>query len=173
MIYSAVLQVLSVEHRPYSGERFLASETFMCGIVGISGKFEIEALRKMNSLLIHRGPDGRGEFIDADRSFGFAMRRLSIIDLEKGTQPMANEDESLWVVCNGEIFNSPELRQEMLGKGHLFRTSNSDVEVLLHLYEEKKEDLLHDLNGMFAFVIYERSRNKLFGARDRIGIKPF
>jgi len=145
----------------------------MCGIVGISGQFEIETLRKMNSLLIHRGPDGSGEFIDRDRDFGFGMRRLSIIDLQKGTQPMANEDESLWVVCNGEIYNSPELRQEMMAKGHLFRTDNSDVEVLLHLYEERKEDLLHDLNGMFAFVIYDRSRNRLFGARDRIGIKPF
>jgi asparagine synthase (glutamine-hydrolysing) len=145
----------------------------MCGIVGISGQFEIETLRKMNSQLIHRGPDGSGEFVDRSRDFGFAMRRLSIIDLEKGTQPMANEDESLWMVCNGEIYNSPELRQEMIAKGHLFRTNNSDVEVLLHLYEEKKEGLLQDLNGMFAFVIYDRSRNTLFGARDRMGIKPF
>ncbi len=142
----------------------------MCGIVGISGEFDIEVLRKMNGLLIHRGPDGSGEF--RDRDFGFAMRRLSIIDLEKGTQPMTNEDESLWVVCNGEIYNSPELRQELIAKGHHFRTNNSDVEVLLHLYEEKEENLLQDLNGMFSFVIYDRNRYTLFGARDRIGIKP-
>ncbi len=145
----------------------------MCGIVGISGKFDIQVLKKMNDRLVHRGPDGSGEFINRDGDFGFAMRRLSIIDLEKGIQPMANEDQSLWVVCNGEIYNSPELRQEMTVRGHHFKTGNSDVEVLLHLYEEKKEKLLGDLNGMFAFVIYDKKQGTLFGARDRIGIKPF
>jgi asparagine synthase (glutamine-hydrolysing) len=173
MVSSVVVLAVDAKCRRSLHEIFVVDEISMCGIVGISGKVDTEMLRKMNSLLVHRGPDGSGEFIDQDRDFGFAMRRLSIIDLEKGMQPMANEDESLWVVCNGEIYNSPELRQKLIATGHLFRTNNSDVEVLLHLYEEKKEALLHDLNGMFAFVIYDQNRKMLFGARDRIGIKPF
>jgi len=129
-------------------------------------------LSKMNDLLIHRGPDDSGSFVDIDNSVALAMRRLAIIDIESGKQPMTNEDESLWVVCNGEIYNSPELRQQLLNKGHRLRTKNSDVEILVHLYEEEGTNLLHDLNGMFAFVIYDKKRGILFGARDRIGIKP-
>lgn len=145
----------------------------MCGIVGLVDKDNFHLLSKMNNILFHRGPDDSGEFVDKERCFAFAMRRLAIIDIEGGKQPMSNEDNSLWVICNGEIYNSPELRNYMIKKGHIFKTKNSDVEVLLHLYEEKGSQLLEDLNGMFAFVIYDKNKGILFGARDRIGIKPF
>lgn len=144
----------------------------MCGIVGLTDTNSFHLLNKMNNLLVHRGPDDSGEFIDREQGVALAMRRLAIIDLKGGRQPMSNEDESLWVICNGEIYNSPELRQNLLSKGHKLKTKNSDVEVLLHLYEEKGTDLLHYLNGMFAFILYDRRKGVLFGARDRIGIKP-
>jgi asparagine synthase (glutamine-hydrolysing) len=144
----------------------------MCGIVGITHIDDHPFLSRMNDLLIHRGPDDLGEYIDAENGVAMAMRRLSIIDLVSGKQPMSNEDGSLWVVCNGEIYNSPELRKHLINKGHNFKTKNSDVEVLLHLYEEKGTGMLHDLNGMFAFALYDRSQNLLFCARDRMGIKP-
>lgn len=145
----------------------------MCGIVGFAGINDYNLLRKMNDLIFYRGPDDRGEFVDKEQGVALAMRRLSVIDLETGKQPMLNEDRSIVVVCNGEIYNSPELRKRLLDKGHIFNTRNSDVEVLLHLYEDKGKDMLEDLNGMFAFVIYDKRKNLLFGARDRIGIKPF
>lgn len=144
----------------------------MCGIVGFAGIHNPDLLRKMNNLLAYRGPDDSGEFIDKKQNVALAMRRLSIIDLDKGNQPMSNENESLWVVCNGEIYNSPDLRRKLVQKGHNFKTKNSDTEALLHLYEKKDKDMLKDLNGMFAFVIYDKKKNILFGARDRIGIKP-
>lgn len=145
----------------------------MCGIVGLTDKENFHLLYNMNNLMSYRGPDDSGEFIDQDNGVALGMRRLAIIDLCSGKQPMSNEDESLWVICNGEIYNSPELREELLKKGHGFKTKNSDIEVLLHLYEEKGTDLLHDLNGMFAFVIYDKTKKVIFGARDRTGIKPF
>lgn len=144
----------------------------MCGIVGIIDRDNVHLLSAMNELLTHRGPNDSGSFVDKDNGVALAMRRLSIIDLEGGKQPMPNEDESLWVVCNGEIYNSPELRLRLAEKGHRFRTKNSDVEVLLHLYEEKGSELLNDLNGMYAFVIYDKAKKVFFGARDRTGIKP-
>jgi len=98
------------------------------------------------------------------------MRRLSILDLAGGHQPMANADETVWIVFNGEIYNSPEIRRRLVNAGHCFSTHNSDTEVLLRLYEENREAMLNDLNGMFAFVIYDRKRKLLFGARDRVGI---
>ena len=145
----------------------------MCGITGIAGQQHESWLSGMNSLLTHRGPDDLGEYRDPEAQVALAMRRLSILDLAGGHQPMANADETVWIVFNGEIYNSPEIRQRLINAGHCFRTHNSDTEVLLHLYEEKQEAMLDDLNGMFAFVIYDQKRKLLFGARDRVGIKPF
>lgn len=145
----------------------------MCGITGIVGFNDQELLKRMNNLLIHRGPNDGGYFFDVNSNVSLAMRRLNIIDLETGKQPMSNEDESIWLVANGEIYNSPELRKSLIISGHRFKTHNSDVEVLLHLYEEKGPQLLSELNGMFAFVIYDKRKKLIFGCRDRIGIKPF
>jgi asparagine synthase (glutamine-hydrolysing) len=144
----------------------------MCGIVALSGFKEVNVLSAMSDLLTHRGPDDRGQLVNPDDGVALAMRRLSIIDLEGGHQPMANEDGTIWVVANGEIYNAPDLRPDLEARGHRFATTNSDTEVLLHLYEEKGPDLLEDLNGMYAFVIYDQARQLLFGARDRLGIKP-
>lgn len=144
----------------------------MCGIIGLTDKDDHSFLSEMKELLFHRGPDDEGEFIDSKTGVALAMRRLSIIDLIGGKQPMSNEDESVWVVCNGEIYNSPELRESLLEKGHQFISDHSDTEVLLHLYEDYSTGMLEYLNGMFAFVIYDKTRNILFGARDRMGIKP-
>jgi len=145
----------------------------MCGILGFTGSDQEEQLLlKMTSLLAHRGPDDFGTFMDRDAGVALAMRRLSIIDLHSGHQPMSNEDETIWIVFNGEIYNSPELRSWLEARGHRFATRNSDTEVLIHLYEEKGREMLHELNGMFAFVIYDQRRRELFAARDRMGIKP-
>ena len=150
----------------------------MCGITGIvnfNGKpVDAEVLRKMNNLLIHRGPDDEGYFIkeaNGGVNAGLGMRRLSIIDLETGSQPIFNEDKSIVVVCNGEIYNFHDLREELAGKGHVFKTK-SDTEVLAHLYEEHGTDCLHKLNGMFAFAIWDTNKQFLFLARDRAGKKP-
>jgi asparagine synthase (glutamine-hydrolysing) len=144
----------------------------MCGIVGLAGEHELSWRSAMNVVQRHRGPDDAGEYHDPERQLSLAMRRLSILDLTGGHQPMPNADESLWIVFNGEIYNSPEIRQRLIQSGRRFKTNNSDTEVLLQLYEEKQEAMLDELNGMFAFVIYDRKRQRLFGARDRVGIKP-
>src|ERR1043166_6923456 len=144
----------------------------MCGIVGIVGKQDDSWLSVMNGLVTYRGPDDAGEYRDAEANVALAMRRLSILDLAGGHQPMPNADETVWIVFNGEIYNSPEIRERLIAAGHSFNSLNSDTEVLLHLYEEKSEAMLDELNGMFAFVIYDRKRKRLFGARDRVGIKP-
>ncbi|HVG31964.1 MAG TPA: asparagine synthase (glutamine-hydrolyzing) [Pyrinomonadaceae bacterium] len=144
----------------------------MCGIVGLVGAQEASWLTEMNALIPYRGPDDAGEYRDREAGVALAMRRLSILDLAGGHQPMSNHDGSVWIVYNGETYNSPPLREHLLSKGYEFQTSHSDTEVLLHLYEEKQEAMLDDLNGMFAFVIYDRERRQLFGARDRFGIKP-
>jgi len=144
----------------------------MCGIVGFTGLTDIELLRKMNDSLIHRGPDDSGEFIDEANRVALAMRRLSIIDLRGGHQPMANEDETVWIIFNGEIYNFKALREELRNKGHKFKSDHSDTEVLIHLYEEDGPQMLDKLNGMFSFVIYDKRSRKLFAARDRVGIKP-
>ena len=147
----------------------------MCGICGIfdlnQGKrTSISIVKKMSEKLYHRGPDGSNHFCDGNIALGFT--RLSIIDLAGGMQPLTNEDDSLILVCNGEIFNYIELRRELETKGHVFKTK-TDVEVLLHLYEEHGTDFLNMLNGQFAFVIYDFKKRQLFGARDHFGVIPF
>ncbi|MDM8553375.1 asparagine synthase (glutamine-hydrolyzing) [Desulfococcaceae bacterium HSG7] len=144
----------------------------MCGIVGIYPIEELNLLDAMNKMIVHRGPDDDGHYYDDTTGVALSMQRLSIIDLESGHQPISDENNQIWVVCNGEIYNSPELRVELMERGHHFRTQNSDVEVLVHLYEDHGIDMLHQLNGMFAFVLYDRKKRLLFGARDRLGIKP-
>jgi asparagine synthase (glutamine-hydrolysing) len=146
----------------------------MCGIAGYTDlrgqrQAEREVLVKMAETLIHRGPDASGYFLED--SVGLGFRRLSIIDVEGGHQPITNEDGSLVLICNGEIYNYRELRRELKGRGHVFRT-NCDVEVLLHLYEEESTGFLNRLNGQFAFVIYDRKERTLFLARDQFGINP-
>src|SRR5262245_12038745 len=144
----------------------------MCGIVGIAGPHDVEWIRRMNGAIVHRGPDDQGVYRSSDQSVSLAMRRLSILDLEGGHQPMSDASGTVWVVFSGEIYNAPELRSRLERQGHHFSTKNSDTEVLLHLYQEKGHACLNDLNGMFAFVIHDQHKNLLFGARDRMGIKP-
>ena len=146
----------------------------MCGLVGFfdtryERKPDQQLLTRMTDKLVHRGPDSAGYFVDDYVALGF--RRLSIIDLESGDQPIYNEDRSVVLMCNGEIFNYLELKKVLIQKGHSFRT-NSDVEVLLHLYEEHGLDFLDKINGQFAFVIYDRKHRRLFLARDHFGINP-
>ncbi|HVF49518.1 MAG TPA: asparagine synthase (glutamine-hydrolyzing) [Pyrinomonadaceae bacterium] len=146
----------------------------MCGFAGYinlraQGRVDEEVLPRMVRTLVHRGPDSSGFFKDDELKMGF--RRLSIIDLAGGDQPLFNEDHSVVLLCNGEIFNYQELKKEVTGKGHTFRT-DSDVEVLLHLYEEDGIGFLNKLNGQFAFVLYDRREKRLFLARDHFGINP-
>lgn len=146
----------------------------MCGFVGYidlhgERRAEKEVLVRMSDALVHRGPDSSGFFVEDHVGLGF--RRLAIIDLESGDQPISNEDGSLVLLCNGEIYNYRELRSHLIKKGHSFRTE-SDVEVLLHLYEEEGVDFLNKLNGQFSFVIYDRKKKSLFLARDHFGINP-
>ncbi|HWY31427.1 MAG TPA: asparagine synthase (glutamine-hydrolyzing) [Candidatus Acidoferrum sp.] len=146
----------------------------MCGIVGILEPGAREAiqqkeLRQMLAAIRHRGPDEFGLYLD--RRVGLGSARLSIIDLSTGQQPIANEDEKLWIVFNGEIFNYLELRQELEDLGHRFRTQ-SDTEVLLHAYEEFGAQCLNRLNGQFAFAVWNAREQTLFLARDRLGVRP-
>jgi asparagine synthase (glutamine-hydrolysing) len=146
----------------------------MCGIAGKINlaiaqpvsRCEIEA---MLSVMGHRGPDGQGVHLDG--SVGLGHLRLSIIDLATGAQPLGNEDESVWITFNGEIYNFPELREKLLARGHKFKT-HSDTEVIVHLYEEYGRDCVNHLRGMFAFAIWDSRQKRLFIARDRVGIKP-
>jgi asparagine synthase (glutamine-hydrolysing) len=145
----------------------------MCGIAGIidfsDHRPDEGLLRRMLGLIRHRGPDAFGMYMD-DMA-GLASTRLSIIDLPGGNQPIHNEDESLWIVYNGEVFNYVEFRPDLETRGHRFYT-NTDTEVLLHLYEDKGPEMLNDLNGQFAFAIWDSNKKSLFLARDRMGIKP-
>lgn len=145
----------------------------MCGFVGFLNQKDVDnvpVLHAMNDAIVHRGPDDADYYTDGAISLGF--RRLSIIDLEGGRQPILNEDGSLVITFNGEIYNYQELREELLQKGHVFKT-HTDTETILHGYEEYGEEILQKLRGMFAFVIWEKNTGKLFGARDIFGIKPF
>ena len=143
----------------------------MCGIAGFMGQVENRAdvIRNMTEVITHRGPDSDGFFTDDNISMGF--RRLSIIDLGAGHQPIYNEDKSLVLTFNGEIYNYKDLRKELIAKGHKFYT-DTDSEVLVHAFEEWKEDMLPKLRGMFGFAIYNTKDNSLFIARDFFGIKP-
>ncbi len=149
----------------------------MCGIYGIFdpnaplGERWLAWADRAQGLLSHRGPDGhRQQLFMGDRCL-LGHNRLAIIDLEGGAQPLANEDHSVWVACNGEIYNYVELREKLIAAGHRFRTQ-SDCEVLVHLFEDKGKDLLNDLEGMFAFALFDTRRGELLLARDRFGEKP-
>ena len=144
----------------------------MCGIAGVAyetdGQADHNQVRRMCDVIRHRGPDDEGIFIDG--SVGLGMRRLSIIDLASGHQPIHNEDRTVWVVFNGEIYNYAKLRQELEEQGHHFYT-HSDTETLVHLYEQYGEDMVTRLNGMFSFAIWDSVKRRLFIARDRLGEK--
>jgi asparagine synthase (glutamine-hydrolysing) len=147
----------------------------MCGICGIvfsdrTWRVPGNALAEMNCRIAHRGPDDEGFFLE--ENVGLAMRRLSIIDVKSGHQPLANENDDIWIVFNGEIYNHADLRKELEAKGHRYRT-RSDTETIVHAYEEYGRDCVRYLRGMFAFAIWDRRRRVLFAARDRLGIKPF
>ena len=141
----------------------------MCGFCGYTGEIlnGDEILSSMMERIIHRGPDSDGRFSDENVSLGF--RRLSIIGLETGSQPIYNETGELIITFNGEIYNYREIKEELIEKGHIFKT-DADTEVLIHGYEEYGEELLNKLRGMFAFVIWDKKEKTLFGARDFLGI---
>ncbi len=145
----------------------------MCGIAGfypnIPKESSVDILRHMLTRIKHRGPDGSGIYLAEKIALGSV--RLSIIDLVSGTMPISNHDESLWIVFNGEIFNYIELKEELLKKNYVFQTS-SDTEVIIHLYEEYGVDFLNKLNGQFAIAIWDKNKEELFLARDRVGIRP-
>jgi asparagine synthase (glutamine-hydrolysing) len=145
----------------------------MCGICGFCSSnnrsADLDLLTKMGNSLRHRGPDDQGYYTDAGVALGH--RRLSIIDLDTGKQPIHNENKTIYVVFNGEIYNFPELKKDLEERGHRFSTK-TDTEVLVHLYEEREERCVDDLAGMFAFAIWDEKKKKLLLARDRIGIKP-
>jgi len=146
----------------------------MCGISGILNlkepkKIEIPQLKELISVLKHRGPDEAGAYVD--NWAGLVHSRLSIIGIEGGVQPIHNEDKSLWIIFNGEIFNYPELKDNLIKQGHQFYTT-TDTEVLLHLYEEKGIDFLQELNGQFAFALWNSKKKEMILGRDRIGIRP-
>src|SRR5215470_9664195 len=145
----------------------------MCGIYGIidlgGQAVDPELMGKMGAVIAHRGPDDEGRYAEGPCVIG--MRRLSIIDLAGGHQPIGNADRTLWVVCNGEIYNFRELRTELTAKGHRFLTL-SDSEVLIHAYAEYGDQFVHRLNGMFGFALWDSRSRRLLVGRDRLGIKP-
>jgi asparagine synthase (glutamine-hydrolysing) len=145
----------------------------MCGICGIfrlDGKpVDPDAIGAMSDTLRHRGPDGSGSYVKGN--IGLGHRRLSIIDVDGGAQPIGNEDGSLQIVFNGEIYNFIELRQELEAAGHRF-TTRSDTEVIVHAYEQWGKECVGRFNGMFAFALWDSNRRELFLARDHLGIKP-
>jgi asparagine synthase (glutamine-hydrolysing) len=146
----------------------------MCGICGVMhhdplSHVDIATLKAMNERLVHRGPDDEGFYVAGN--VGLAMRRLSIIDLQTGDQPVTNETRTIWLVYNGEIYNHGELRSRLEASGHRFQ-SKSDTETIVHLYEEYGEECVRHLRGMFAFALWNSNKRELFVARDRLGIKP-
>ena len=149
----------------------------MCGIAGIaqfaeSGPIAMEELSRMAQTLAHRGPDDSGIYLDVkDHLCGLAHRRLSVIDLQGGHQPMSNAEESIWISYNGECYNFQELRKELKQLGHRFKT-NSDTEVVIHLYEQYGVKCVEHMRGMFAFAVWDKKKKQLFLARDRLGQKP-
>ncbi|MGF7117958.1 asparagine synthase (glutamine-hydrolyzing) [Methanobacterium oryzae] len=144
----------------------------ICGIIDFNKDLEESKLINMRDTMVHRGPDGAGIYISRDKKVGLGHRRLKIIDLsEKAKQPMSNEDGTLWITFNGEIYNYRDIRRELIDKGHVFK-SESDTEVIIHLYEEKGIECVNDLRGMFAFALWDNKKEELYLVRDRIGIKP-
>ncbi len=146
----------------------------MCGICGVvdiyaNKKIDESVIKKMTDVISHRGPDDEG--LHLSKKCGLGFRRLSIIDLALGHQPMCNEHGDIWIVFNGEIYNHKKIRQELESKGHIYKTK-TDTETIIHLYEEDGIDGLKKMNGMFAFAIWDSSKNRLVIARDRLGIKP-
>jgi asparagine synthase (glutamine-hydrolysing) len=141
----------------------------MCGVFGFVGMMDQMSIQRMARTLVHRGPDDEGVYVGDEVALG--VRRLSIIDVLGGHQPIENEDGSVIVVFNGEIYNHRELRARLETRGHRF-TTRSDTEVLVHLYEEYCDALVHLLQGMFAFALWDAKRHRLLLARDRLGIKP-
>src|SRR4051794_36984472 len=144
----------------------------MCGIAGYwqrDGLASASRVKAMCDQIIHRGPDDEGFHVDGGCAIG--MRRLSIIDLSTGHQPISNEDGTVWIVFNGEIYQYQELRERLIAQGHHFRTA-SDTETLIHLYEQEGPEGLRRLRGMFAYAIWDARRRRLFLARDRFGKKP-
>src|SRR5918993_578668 len=150
-------------------------EYVMCGIAGIvaKGGVELQSLKKMSDSISHRGPDGEGQWINENRTAGLAHRRLSIIDLSSaGSQPMFSADDKYAIIFNGEIYNYLELKEALIKEGVSF-FSHSDTEVLLNLYIHKGANCLDEVDGMFAFAIWDENKKQLFCARDRFGEKPF
>src|SRR6266850_50708 len=149
----------------------------MCGINGIafSSKsrrtVDVAVLKRMRDVITHRGPDDEGIFVDASGRVGLGHRRLSIVDVAAGHQPMTNEDSTLHITFNGEIYNHADYREELEARGHVYRT-HCDTETILHLYEEHGSSCVDYLRGMFAFAIWDKRRKELFIARDRLGVKP-
>ncbi|PYT08297.1 MAG: asparagine synthetase B, partial [Acidobacteria bacterium] len=146
----------------------------MCGIAGIvkldpRGRVERVRLERMLDALRHRGPDGEGLFMEGP--VGLAHRRLAIVDVSGGRQPMPGENGSAWIAFNGEIYNHPELRPQLEAHDHHYRT-RCDTETILHLYEEEGDRCVERMRGMFAFALWDRARGRLLLARDRLGIKP-
>lgn len=142
----------------------------MCGICGFTGRPDAPSLKRMTDYIMHRGPDEDGFYSDGSVNMG--MRRLSIIDLTTGQQPIHNEDKSLWTVFNGEIYNSQELRKKLIEKGHRFYTHHSDTEAIVHLYEEYGDEFINTINGMFAIALWDKDKERLLLIRDRMGVKP-
>ncbi|MGZ9818161.1 asparagine synthase (glutamine-hydrolyzing) [Peribacillus simplex] len=149
----------------------------MCGFIGyiisdsnIATSYEIQQLKNMTNIISHRGPNDSGYFIDQNVRFGF--RRLSIIDIEGGNQPLSYENERYWIIFNGEIYNYIELREELEELGYKFKTQ-SDTEVIISLFSHKREESFKELRGMFSFLIWDKQKKELYGARDHFGIKPF
>ena len=139
----------------------------MCGICGFSGPKDKITLKKMTDTLVHRGPDEEGFYSDGKMNLG--IRRLSIIDLETGQQPVHNETRSLWTVFNGEVYNFHEVRKKLEEQGHSFYTNHSDTEVIVHLFEEYGDEFVHEINGMFAIALWDSGRDRLTLIRDRMG----
>lgn len=142
----------------------------MCGICGFTGSSDRQIITRMLGTIVHRGPDDEGCFSSNQISLG--MRRLSIIDIATGQQPVHNEDNIIWTVFNGEIYNYLELREDLLHRGHRFYTDHSDTEVIVHLYEEYGLDFVHKINGMFAIALWDDLQKRLVLYRDRVGVKP-
>src|SRR4051794_33438388 len=146
----------------------------MCGIAGIIASDRLhgdeqESLTRMRDVMAHRGPDHAGSYIDEQAALGH--RRLTIVDLSTGQQPLSNENGRVWIAFNGEIYNHAEIRQELERRGHTYR-SRSDTETIVHAYEEWGDECVHRFRGMFAFAIWDAPRRRLLLVRDRLGIKP-